>query len=66
VHDDGLSRRSFCLRQPFDVKRKNRKGDPESDHDDEQTCEKDEKAFANHVVPFWSAAAGHHFRAVVG
>ena len=53
VHDDGLWRRSFCLCQPLDVEPKHRKGNPEADHDDEQTREKDEQAPANHVVSFW-------------
>jgi hypothetical protein len=66
VHDDGLWRHSFCLRKPLDVERQHRKGDPEADHDDEQTREKDKQAPANQVVLFWPAAAGHHVRAVVG
>ena len=49
MHDDRPWRRSFRLRQPLDVEGKHWKCDPEADHDDEQTGEKDEQAFANHV-----------------
>jgi hypothetical protein len=45
-----LSRRALRLRQPLDVEGQHRKGDPEPDHDDEETREEDEQAFADHPV----------------